>query len=146
MFTTNWLPVLLFCKCTLKSPHCVIDAFRSLLCFVFKAMGKGTFYHDKSQINENTVIDIAYLWSGSQSAHISIIGLSVSLGRINFTGSIAYKFYRWHCRGILSGSALFGLACSFKYLSGSWLVARHIVFFSHYYVLVGILYSYKDVV
>ena len=55
-------------------------------------MEKGTFYHDRSQINENTVINIAYLWSGSQSAHFSISGLSVCLGRRNLTGGTAVAF------------------------------------------------------
>ena len=55
-------------------------------------MENGTFHLDRSQINENTVINIAYLWSGSQSAHFSISGLSVSLGRRNLTGAIAVAF------------------------------------------------------
>ena len=55
-------------------------------------MEKGTFYHDSSQMNENIVINIAYLWSGSQSAHFSISGLLAEILQVGLRWSFIDAF------------------------------------------------------
>ena len=58
-----------------RSDRCI----QAMALFCLEGHGKSTFYHDRSQINENTVINIAYLRSGSKFAHFSISGLFFSL-------------------------------------------------------------------